>query len=154
MPIASSAQKSSSYLATNGINYAVGDTLVLGVGSAADGFFNHIYSGVALSIFGSLAEENEYDVRLPEYFQGAPVVIKKIKQREKDVLFLFNTDGWGSYVIDVEQAINTCEISYCRPNGFLTQEEFEKLILLYRAVLNQEITTLRFEELRKELIGK
>lgn len=146
------SQKLTTYTASNGMTYNVGDTIVLGVGSAPDGNFNHIYSGMVLTIFGSLAVESDYDVRLPEYFHGSPQEIKKIRQREKDVLFLFDTDGWGGFVIDIEKAIASCEVSYCRPHGFLTQEEFEKLVLLYRAVLNEDISTERFEELRMELM--
>lgn len=146
------AQKLTSYTASNGMTYNVGDTLVLGVGSAPDGYFNFVYSGMALTIFGSLAIESDYDVRLPDYFHGSPQAIKKIKQREKDVLFLFETDGWGGFVIDIEKAIAACEVSYCRPNGFLTQEEFEKLVLLYRAAVSGDISSERFEELRLELM--
>ena len=147
------AQKKNTYTASNGMVYSVGDTIVLGVGSAPDGFFNTIYSGMAFTIFASLADETDYDFRLPDYFHGAPVVIRKIKMRDNEMLFLFDTDGWGGYVIEIEQAIANCEVSWCRPNGFLTQEEFEKLILLYRAVLNDELPSERFEVLRRELLN-
>jgi hypothetical protein len=146
------SQKKGSYKASNGFVINVGDTLMLGVGSAPDGRFQHIYESMARTIFASLADEYHYDFRLPEYFQGAPVVIRKIKPREKETLITFNTDGWGSFVIDVEPAIASCEIAYCRPEGFLTQEEFEKLILLYRASLNGEISEERFRVLRNELL--
>jgi len=147
-----SAQKKNSYVASNGIEFSVGDTVVLGVGSAPDVYFNSIYSGMALTIFASLADDVEYDFRLPEYFQGAPIVIKKIRQRDNGTLLLFDTEGWGGFVIDIEAAIAVCEVSYCRPHGFLTQEEFEKLVLLYRAALNNEISVERFEELRSEML--
>ena len=148
------SQKLTTYTSSNGMVFSVGDTLVLGVGSAPDGNFNYIYSGMMLTIFGSLAAENDFDTRLPEYFHGSPQQIKKIRQHEKDVLFMFDTEGWGSFVIDIEKAIASCEVSYCRPDGFLTQEEFEKMVLLYRAVLNEEISTEKFEVLRNEMIGK
>lgn len=147
------SQKAESYTASNGMVYTVGDTITLGVGSEPDGKFRHIYSGMARTIFATLAEEADYDVRLPEFFQGAPVVIKKIKTNEKETLFIFDTDGWGGFVIDIEKATSVCEVAYCRPEGFLSQQEFEKLVRMYQAVLNGDITTEKFETLRKELLS-
>ena len=147
-----SAQKLSSYTTTNGLLIAPGDTLVLGVGSAPDGFFNYIYSGVAMTIFSSLADENEVDFRLPDYFNGAPVEIKRIRKKDDLVLLYFDTDGWGTFIIDIEEAIRVCEVAWCRPEGYLSQQEYEKLVLLYRAVKDGTITTERFEELRDEMI--
>jgi hypothetical protein len=146
------AQKSKTYTASNGMIYSVGDTVILGVGSAPDGYFVNIYSGMARTIFATLAEEAEYDFRLPDFFHGAPVEIRRIRNVDDGTLLLFDTDGWGGFVIDIEKAIAACEVSYCRPFGFLTQEEFEKLILLNRAAANGEISVERFEELRKELL--
>ena len=153
LPRITFSQRSSVYEASNGITYSVGDSIVLGVGSSPDGFFNHIYSSLARTIFGSLAAEYDQDLRLPEYFHGAPIVIKKIRIRESEALFNFDTDGWGVFVIDVEKAIAACEISYCRPHGFLKQQEFEKLILLFRAFQQGDISSEKFWMLRNEMIG-
>ncbi len=147
-----SAQKQNAYTASNGYTITVGDTVMLGVGSAPDGRFQHIYESMAQSIFAALADDYNYDFRLPEYFQGAPVVIKKIKQKDNETLLIFNTEGWGAFVIDAEAAIASCEIAFCRNGRFLSQEEFEKLVLLYRAALDGDISAERFESLRKELI--
>jgi hypothetical protein len=147
------SQKAETYTASNGMIYTVGDTITLGVGSEPDGKFRHIYSGMARTIFATLAEEADYDVRLPEFFQGAPVVIRKIKANDKETLFVFDTDGWGGFVIDIEKATSVCEVAYCRPQGFLTQQEFEKLVRMYQAVLNGDITPEKFEALRTELVS-
>lgn len=146
------SQKLDTYTSLNGFNFTVGDTLMLGVGSASDGRFKYIYESVARTIFATLADEYDYDFRLPDYFHGAPVVIKKIKSKNDETLFYFDTDGWGAFVIDIEKAIAACEVAYCRPYGFLSQEEFEKLILLYRAVLDNKINEERFWELRNEML--
>lgn len=146
------AQKKSSVTASNGYFIEEGDTLMLGVGSAPDGRFNFIYAAAANSLIGSFVDEDEYDFRLPEFFQGAPVVIYKIKVKNNVTLLYFETESWGDQIIELEKAIEFCELAYCRPEGFLNQEEFEKLILLYRAVLNEEITEERFWELRTEML--
>lgn len=148
-----SAQKLKSVTASNGYLIEEGDTVMLGVGSATDGFFNYVYSSSANSVVAAFVDEDEYDFRLPEFFQGAPVVIYKIKVRNNDTLLYFETESWGDQVINLEQAIDHCEIAFCRPDGFLSQEIFEKLILLYRAVQNEEITEERFWELRGEMLN-
>ena len=147
-----SAQKLNTYTTSNGLVIQPGDTLVLGVGSAPDGFFNYIYSGVAMTIFSSLAEENEVDFRLPEYFNGAPAVITRIRKKDDLTLLYFNTHGWGTFIVDIEEAIKVCEVAWCRPEGYLSQQEYEKLVLLYRAVKEGSITVERFEQLRKEML--
>lgn len=161
LSVCASAQKLESYTTSNNLLIKPGDTLVLGVGSAPDGYFNYIYSGLAATIFAAMAEEYDQDLRLPDFFQGAPVVVKRIrsaKNSRKDqgkptVYLYFDTDGWGSFMVDVEEAIKVCEIAWCRPEGFLSQQEFEKLILLYRSVKDGTITVDKFEELRNEMIG-
>lgn len=152
LTLTASAQKLSSYTTTNGLLIQPGDTLVLGVGSAPDGFFNYIYSGVVMTIFSSLAEENEVDFRLPDYFNGAPVEVTRIRKKDDLTLLYFNTDGWGTFIIDIEEAIKVCEVAWCRPDGYLLQQEYEKLVLLYRAVKDGTISVERFEQLRKEML--
>ncbi len=147
------SQKLDTYTSSNGMEFNIGDTVTLGVGSSPNGNFNHIYSGIARTVFASMAEEADYDPRLPEFFHGAPVVIKKIKMSDNEAFFMFDTDGWGGYVIDIEKAIKACEVAYCRPTGFLSQQEYEKLILLYQAVLDEKISAEKFEKLRAELLG-
>jgi hypothetical protein len=154
------AQKQSVYTTSNGLQIKTGDTLMLGVGSAYDGYFNYIYSGLAATIFAALAYEYDQDLRLPEFFQGAPVVIKRIRSAKKTkndngqptTWLYFDTDGWGTFMIDIESAISVCEVAWCRPDGFLSQEEFEKLILLYRSLQNESITKEKFDALRKEML--
>lgn len=147
------AQKVNNVVSSNGYSYGVGDTITLGVGSSPDGNFNYIYTSIATTALGALAIDPEYDIRLPEFFHGATVVIEKIRIRDADTLLFFDTDGWGGFAIDLEKAIQVCEVSFCRDNGFLTQEEFEKLILLYRAVLDSTISAQKFHELRREMLG-
>lgn len=148
------SQKAEIYTASNGMVFSVGDTVTLGVGADPDGKFRFIYSGITRTIFASIRGEDDYDSRVPEYFNGMQVKIRKIKIYDKQALFTFDTDSWAGYVVEIENAISECELAYCRPNGFLTQQEYEKLILLYQAVQNDKITIEKFSKLRNELIGK
>ncbi len=147
------AQKAPEYTASNGITYMEGDTVTLGVGSSCGGAFNYVYTGVATTILMSLSEMEGYDARLPAGFEGSKVVIRKIKKTGEKTLLTFVDNELGGYVIDIEAAIKSCEVAFCQPNDFLTQQQFEKLILLYQACLNQEISPEKFEVLRGEMIG-
>lgn len=150
---ASVAQKVPEYTASNGITYVEGDTVTIGVGSSCEGAFNYIYSGVATTILMSLSEMDGYDARLPAGFEGSKVVIRKIKKTGEKTILTFVDNELGGYVIDIEEAIKSCEIAFCQPNDFLTQQQFEKLILLYQACLNQEISPERFTQLRIEMLS-
>lgn len=150
---ASVAQKVLEYTASNGITYMEGDTVTIGVGSSCGGAFNYIYSGVATTILMSLSEMEGYDARLPAGFEGSKVVIRKIKKNGDKTIFTFVDNELGGYVIDIEEAIKFCEIAFCQGNDYLSQQQFEKLILLYQACLNQEISPERFTQLRSEMLG-
>jgi len=147
------AQKIPEYTASNGILYLEGDTITLGVGSSCGGAFNFVYSGVATTILMSLSEMEDYDPRLPAGSEGIKVVIRKIKISGEKTILTFVDDELGGYVIDIEAAIKSCEVAFCQPNDFLSQQQFEKLILLNQACWNQEISVEKFDELRGEMIG-
>jgi hypothetical protein len=149
----SAGQKKETYTAKNGFTFTVGDTITLGVGSDPDGAFQYIYSGLAKTIFATLSEEEGYDPRLPEYYAGAKLVSHKIKVQDSETILVVRTEEYGNYNVAVEKAISSCEIAYCRPGGYLSQEEFEKLVLIYRAFLAGEISEERFHILRDELTG-
>ncbi len=151
--ITGQAQKLDEYKASNGITYLAGDTVTLGVGSSCGGSFNYVYSGVATTILMSLSEMEGYDGRLTAGSEGLKVIIRKIKMNGDKVLLTFVDDELGGYVIEIEPAIKSCEVAFCQANDFISQQQFEKLILLNEACLNQEISVEKFEELRREMIG-
>lgn len=153
LPQSSTAQKLNEYQASNGINYLVGDTITLGVGSACDGFFRDINSSIVLTKLMSFVEEEGYDPRLPSGYEGSKVEIIKIRQSEGKTYLVFTSDDLGNFLIDIEAAIKSCEVAYCQQEGFLTQQQFEKLVLLYQACQNGTIGNEKFEELRREMIG-
>ena len=148
------SQKDETYTASNGMVFSVGDTVTLGVGADPDGKFRYIYSGITRTLFAAFGGESDYDSRLPAYFNGQKVKIRKIKASDKQAVFTFDTEKWAGYVVEIENAISECELAYCRPNGFLSQQEYEKLVLLYQAATNGDITIEKFGKLRDELIGK
>jgi len=148
------AQKLESYTTTSGWEIRVGDTLSLGVGSLPDGRYDFIYSGLAVTIFETLAAEQGFDPALQPGSEGALVVVSKIRKKGDQVMAYFIIDEMGGYLIEIENAIQSCELAFCRPDGYLTQQEFEKLILINDAVTEGRITPEKRIELRNELLGR
>lgn len=148
------AQKLDSYTTEAGWEIKPGDTLSLGVGSLPDGRYDFIYSGLAVTIFETLAAEEGFDPALQPGSEGALVVVSKIRKKGDQVMAYFIIEEMGGYLIEIENAIQSCELAFCRPEGYLTQQEFEKLILINEAVTEGRITPEKRIELRKELLGK
>lgn len=149
-----SAQKLDSYTTKAGWEIKPGDTLSLGVGSLPDGRYDFIYSGLAVTIFETLAAEEGFDPALQPGSEGALVVVSKIRKKGDQVMAYFIIEEMGGYLIEIENAIQSCELAFCRPEGYLTQQEFEKLILINDAAADGRITPEKRIELRKELLGK
>lgn len=147
------AQKLNAYKASNGITYEIGDTVALGVGSSCDGNFEYINAAVSTTILMALAETEDYESRLASGYEGSHVVIRKLKLSNNNYYFTFLTQEEGIFVVDIEAAISNCELAYCQPDGFLSQQQFEKLILLYQACQNNNISHEKFVVLRKEMVS-
>ncbi|MBK6640840.1 MAG: hypothetical protein IPG39_06140 [Bacteroidetes bacterium] len=148
------AQKLDSYTTNAGWEIKPGDTLSLGVGSLPDGRYDFIYSGLAVTIFETLAAEQGFDPALQPGSEGALVVVSKIRKKGDQVMAYFIIDEMGGYLIEIENAIQSCELAFCRPDGYLTQQEFEKLILINDAVTEGRISPEKRIELRNELLGR
>ncbi len=148
------AQKLLFYTTKAGWEIKPGDTLSLGVGSLPDGRYDFIYSGLGVTIFETLTAENGFDPALQPGSEGALVVVNKIRLKGDQVFAYFYIEDMGDYLIEIENAIQSCELAFCRPEGYLTQQEFEKLILINDAAAEGRITPEKRIELRKELLGK
>ena len=100
-----------SYTASNGITYSVGDEVKLGKGSDSDGKF------VYVTIGGWAVSTNPEANRLPAANAGLIVTIKKIKKynkkRMKKVVLTVGGGNITNYLIDLENAIDKCEIENC-----------------------------------------
>ena len=148
------AQSLERYQTQNGLLLSPDDTLSIGVGSGENGNFQYIYTGLALTILGNLVIEEGFDPFLQGSYAGEPVVIKKLRKKDDTIFAYFTLPEIGMYMVDIESAISTCELSYCRPDGYLSQEEFEKLILINNAALDGRITSEKRNDLRIEMLGK
>jgi len=140
------------YKASNDITYKEGDTITLGRGSGGQGTF--IYLKIAGIMAGSATQ-------IGSSYSGLNVIIKKIKLAKfKGAEKVFFTVGGGNitnYMLEIEEAIATCEVKDClKPqNTSITQtDKFDKLkklkLLLADGTLNQE----EFDAEKKKLLNE
>jgi hypothetical protein len=141
------------YTASNGLVITEDDSITIGVGSAPDGSYRHIFmSSVISPLKESYIEELRHTFALQPGQEGATVLIKKIKKANGRVYLFVPLGGSTPFIIELEEAITNCEIAYCRPDGYLNQQEFEKLMLMNEAFKSGSLTQERFYGLRKEFL--
>ena len=144
------------YKASNEIIYKIGDTIKLGRGSNPNGKFVYVtMSGWALS---SDPDKN----MLSAVNSGLEVRIKKIKKYNtrnlKAVHFTVGGGNITNYNLDIESAIQTCEIEDCtkeeNSNVVIQQKEtrLDKLKKLKELLDMEAITQEEFELEKKKIL--
>ena len=104
-------EKLDEFTASNGITYKIGDEVKLGRGSDTNGKF--VYANIGGWAVSTNPEEN----RLGAANAGLIVTIKKINKynykRQKGVYFTVGGGNITNYILDIENAIKTCEVEIC-----------------------------------------
>jgi hypothetical protein len=102
------------YTASNGKTYKIGDVIKLNKGSGPYGEFVYVTVG------GWAVSANPEDNRLGAGNSGLEVTIKKIRKgntkRYKVVNFTVGGGNLTNYVMNIEGAIESCEIENCKTN--------------------------------------
>lgn len=144
LPLGLMGQNLTTYKASNGVTYNVGDTIKLGRGSAPNGEFVYLTMGG----FGSTLTvlDGSKPIKIGGGISGA--VIKKMKSAkmkgQQKVLFVVGAGNISNYYLDIENAIATCEVADCKDktSSNQTTDKYEKLKklkeLLDQGVLTQE----------------
>jgi hypothetical protein len=141
------------YTSSNGLVIAVGDSVTIGVGSRPGGWYDHIFMSSLISpLRDTYIEYCRINFPLAAGQEGATVPVKKIRKANGLVYLFVPLGGSTPFIIEVEDAIKHCELAFCRPEGYLTQEEFSKLILMNQAVADSVLTEERYYELRKDFM--
>ncbi|OBX22197.1 MULTISPECIES: SHOCT domain-containing protein [Bizionia] len=136
-------EKLEAYTASNGITYKVDDEIKLGRGSDTNGKF------VYVNIGGWAVSTNPEQNRLGAGNAGLIVTVKKIikynYKRYKGVYFTVGGGNITNYILDIENAISTCEVENCVDQNTAVQassDKYDKLSkikgLLDEGVLTQE----------------
>jgi len=130
-------QKLSEYTASNGITYEIGDRLKMRHGAAANGDFLSLIEGIGASSTN----------RLGAVHSNFIFSIKKIRSWNlssyKGVTFVLGGGGMAKNSIDIELAIQNCEITDCEPSTQSTNS----IKKVETSLPNQEID--KYDKLRK-----
>lgn len=119
-----SQQRLKEYTALNEINYKVGDTVRLGLGSGAQGSFVYLQLGGWMA--GSTIQS------IPSSYSNLNLVIKKIKKGSLNgiakVWFVVDGGNITNYNLFIDEAIQVCEVLPCLENPVtVVEDKFEKL---------------------------
>lgn len=135
------------YKASNGITYHIGDTILLGRGSAQNGDFLYLQMGGWAAIAGHDQSKGSDQNNISKAYSGTAVTLKKIKTYKiKGVAKVYFTVGGGNitnYSLIIEDAIESCEVKDCnKKEGAKADDKYAKLAkikeLLDSGVLTQE----------------
>jgi len=145
------AQKLKEYKASNGITYKAGDDIMMGSGSGNND--NYVY----LWITSALAKGGEIKSRA---YNGYSVTIKKIKRfkdkRSEKVLFLVGGGNISNYTLDIENAIESCEIKDCGQNNtqisYTETDKYEKLKKLKELLDSDILTQEEFDSEKRKIL--
>ena len=154
-------QKLKDFTASNGITYKIGDKIKLGRGSDTNGRFVYINMGGWAAIAGATnnANYNANNNRLGAVNAGLLVTIKKIKKynykRYKGVYFTVGGGNITNYIIDIENAIATCEVENCKKNKNPVQnpnDKYDKLKKIKKLYDEGVLTKEEYQTEKKKIL--
>ncbi|UJH90909.1 SHOCT domain-containing protein [Antarcticibacterium sp. 1MA-6-2] len=156
-------EKLDEFTASNGITYKVGDEIKLGRGSDTDGRFVYVNMGGWGTVLAATSDAN-YNAeqnRLGAANSGLIVTIKKIKKydqkRYKGVYFTVGGGNITNYVIDIENAIATCEVENCKDNENIAQsstDKYDQLEKIKKLFDNGVLSKEEYEAEKKKVLEK
>lgn len=148
------------YTASNGISYRPGAIINLKKGSAPNGDF------VYLTMAGWAISTNPQDNLVSKTYAGLAIEVKKIRKQKmkgaEKIYFVVGAGNITNYTLDIEQAIESCEIEDCLDSSEVQPtpsddplERLKKLKqLLDMGAITQEEFDLQKEKILKEIGGE
>ena len=148
-------EKLNKYLASNGITYKVGDEIKLGRGSGNNGDFVYLRFG------GWYGATDTNPQLVNSASSGLVLVIKKIKRydykRFKGVYFTVGGGNITNYLLDIENAVSTCEVENCikdnKVNIPSSGDKYNRIAKLKELLDAGAITKEEFELEKKKILN-
>ena len=147
-------EKLKEYTASNGVTYKIGDKITLNKGSNFNGSFNYVQIG------GWGMSMNAEANKLPSTNNGLIVTVKKIKKIKRNVFkgVVFTVDGGNisNYLLIIEDAIKSCEITPCDKTTKVVVKEskYDKLKKLKELLDTNVLTQEEFESEKKKILSE
>jgi hypothetical protein len=147
------SQNLKEYKASNDITYKIGDNIVMGKASGEDNNYVYMWITSVLDKGGKISERA---------YNGVPVTIKKIRKfkdrTEEKVLFLVGGGNITNYTLDIENAIDACEIKDCKERDKVIQEDanlkYDALKKLKELFDSGVLTKEEFEKEKEKILNK
>lgn len=145
------AQKLKEYTASNGITYHVGDTVKLGRGTGLNGVFVYLTPS---TFWGT---DNDVDWIKRKLTNGA-IPIKAIKAKTtngvKKHIFTVGSSELYSFFIDIEAAIQACEVIPCATNKQpdVSTDKLDRIKKLKDLLDSGALTQAEYDEQKKKLL--
>lgn len=155
------AQKLVAYAASNGITYHLKDTVHLGLGSAPNGTFLYLQMGGWAAIASYSASDGPNANNIGRGYANTAVIVKKINQTKiKGIVKVYFTVGGGNitnYLLYIEDAIQTCEVTPCMAtnnNQQVVADKFDQLKKLKGLLDSGAITQTEYDEQKKKILNQ
>jgi len=144
-------EKLESYTASNEITYKIGDQITLNRGSGINGNFVYVTMG------GWAMSANAEDNQLPAANAGLIITIKKIikynLKTQQGIRFTVGGGNITNYMLDIENAIATCEITPCAEGTPEAQEsKYDKLREIKKLLDEGILTQEEYEAEKKKIL--
>jgi len=139
------------YKASNGITYKDGDVIKLGMGSGNNGKFNYIYAALLGGVDLRTTASSGYSNTTPR--------IKKLKflntgSGNKKMFLAIALTSINTYMVDIESAIQSCEVTPCNKSNDNPPSKYDELKKL-KELLNQGIITQEeFDKEKKKILDR
>lgn len=152
------SQRIDEYKAENGITYHERDTIKLGRGSAPNGGFLYLRLGGFAAVMNHNPHGGQDQFNIDRKYANTAVILKKIHQYKvkgsKKIFFTVGIGAMSNLNLQIEEAIQTCEVFPCTSQqlGTPLEDKYDKIKKLKILLDSGAITQAEFDLQKKALL--